>query len=221
MPTESNPDWDEANRRRQAERLTEIQQRLRQEQARMATGQQHVHQPLADYDQIQPPPPQPLSPVEAFVGTTTTWNEPPGLVDIDIGNGLDAGISVTADPPFYTYTTTAPAIDKETLKEALKEVLGEMFDEDVNFINWLRLKYTLIPVANPEKKTKKRRKRNVNRPISQSVPASRAGLTGSAIGNAGNTLGATLTGASAGSATLRVAERGPQEYDTPPDQGSR
>jgi len=211
------------------------QQELQQLRDALAAQQQPIHEtgpipPPAHTHHITPQGPWDVGIAgQNVVGTATTWNDNTTTMPWDAAPG---NVQIS-DPPAVHLHNHSPAIDKETLKEALKEALGEMFDEDVNFINWLRLKYTLIPVTgeagsrnpvNPEKKTKKRRKRNVNRPISQSVPASRAGLTGSAIGNAGDTPGSASVSASLRGVSLRSdVQSGARstERSAPPDQGSR
>ena len=225
MPTADFPHYMEEGDQRRLEELQRqvIEQQFREAQERNSPQHDHTHH-------ITPQGPWDVGIAgQNVVGTATTWNDNTTTMPWDAAPG---NVQIS-DPPAVHLHNHSPAIDKETLKEALKEALGEMFDEDVNFINWLRLKYTLIPVTgeagsrnpvNPEKKTKKRRKRNVNRPISQSVPASRAGLTGSAIGNAGDTPGSASVSASLRGVSLRSdVQSGARstERSAPPDQGSR
>lgn len=185
-----SPDWNDINR----EYMESRDQRadISEEEAR---ARRSLEEEGPDMDvEIGPPP---------GLATTTTWNDNTTLVPGQIG---DLNVTTEANQPAY-YSYTSPAIDKEAIKEALREVLIEMREEDCNFISWLQMKYMTIPVV---QKKKKRRKRNATVRLSPSG----AGSAGIAV---------STTGYAAGSATssVRFTERSAEVGDAPPDQRSR
>ena len=227
---DSSPDWNDIQREYMEDRdqradISEEEARARRQlesvQRRLEEERRRAHeappQPQPgpqiqgpDFDQvIGPPPMQPDA-----LTTTTQWNDNTTLVPGQIG---DLNVTTEANQPAY-YSYTSPAIDKEAIKEALREVLIEMREEDCNFISWLQMKYMTIPVVQKPKK-KRRRKRNVN--DRQSISPSGAGIAGAAIGNTINTLGSAGGGTISIRSDVRTGARTIEEFDSPPDQGSR
>lgn len=124
-------------------------------------------------------------------------------------------LTVNQQPPLYTYHQSHEAVAKETIKQAVREVLTEMAEEDASFTAWLRAKYMTIPVIQrPETKEETHEHRGLPQPIPPSWTGNAGGFSGTSLGQAG------LGGVSLRSDVQSRSVGGAEELDSPPDQGS-
>ena len=101
----------------------------------------------ADWDAV-PGPPMHDHTVGNWVGTattgvaattTTTWDDNTTITPGQLGD-------ITTQPLYYYPYQGGVQVDKQFIKEALREVLAELAAQDESFTAWLKIKYMTIPV---------------------------------------------------------------------------